>query len=56
MVMLLGSVLVQEDVHTILQNGGGSILVSEHLSDIQPGAGPGGAELQKELTYHRLTY
>jgi hypothetical protein len=55
-VVLLGIVFVADGVHSIAQSGGGSLVVSEHVTSIQSGSEAGEIRVGKELTYHRLTY
>jgi hypothetical protein len=55
-VVSLGMVFVADGVHSIAQSGGGSLVVSEHVTSIQSGSGAGEIRVGKELTYHRLTY
>ena len=55
-VVSLGMVFVADGVHSIAQSGGGSLVVSEHVTSIQPGSSAGEIRVGKELTYHRLTY
>lgn len=55
-VVLLGTVFVDDGKHFISQAGGGSIVVSEHVTSIQPGTGAGEIKVGKELTYNRVTY
>jgi hypothetical protein len=56
-VVLLGTVFVDGDgVHSIAQSGGGSIVVGEHVTMIQPGSGAGEVKIGKELTCHRQAY
>ena len=55
-VVLLGMAFVSDGIHTISQAGGGSLVVSEHVTSIQPGSSSGEIRLGKQLTYHRLTY
>lgn len=55
-VVLLGTVFVTNDVHTISQAGGGSLVLSEHITSIVSGYGTGEINIGKELTYHRLAY
>lgn len=56
-VVLLGTVFVDDDgVHAIAQSGGGSIVVGEHVTMIQPGSGAGEVQIGKELTCHRQAY
>lgn len=55
-VVLLGMVFVSEGVHTIAQAGGGSLVVSEHVTSIQQGSSAGEIRIGKQLTYHRLSY
>ena len=53
----LGTVFVDGDgVHSIAQSGGGSIVVGEHVTMIQPGSGAGEVKIGKELTCHRQAY
>jgi len=55
-VVLLGMVFVNDGIHSIAQTGGGSLVVSEHVTSIQQGSSAGEICIGKELTYHRLTY
>lgn len=56
-VVSLGMVFVSDDgIHTIAQSGGGSLVVSEHVTSIQRGSAAGDIRVGKELSYHRLTY
>lgn len=55
-VVSLGMVVVADEQHTVSQSGGGSLVVSEHVTSIQPGSGAGEIRIGKELTYHRLAY
>ena len=55
-VYLLGSVQFNEGVPYITNNGGGSLLVSEHLTDISPGTGGGEVIYGKGLYFYRQTY
>ncbi|RYG70167.1 hypothetical protein EON80_08455 [bacterium] len=55
-VVLLGTVFVEDGKHLISQAGGGSIVISEHVTSIQAGTGAGEIKIGKELTYHRLGY
>ena len=55
-VVSLGMVFVADGVHTIAQSGGGSLIVSEHVTSIQSGSSAGDIRVGKELSYHRLTY
>jgi hypothetical protein len=55
-VVLLGMVHVDGDVYTITQAGGGSLVVSEHVTSILQGSSAGEIRVGKELTYHRLSY
>lgn len=57
MVVLLGEVYVNADGgHSIMNNGGGSLNVSEHITSISPGPAAGAVRLGKQLTYLRLSY
>jgi hypothetical protein len=49
-------VFVNDGIHTIAQTGGGSLVVSEHVTSIQQGSSAGEIRIGKELTYHRLAY
>jgi hypothetical protein len=55
-VVSLGMVFVSDGVHTVAQSGGGSLVVSEHVTSIQAGSAAGEIRVGKELTYHRLAY
>lgn len=56
-VVLLGQVQVNGDgAHTIIQSGGGSIVLTEHVTSISPGSGAGDVQIGKELTYYRVAY
>jgi len=56
-VVLLGVVFVDEEGnHVITQAGGGSLVISEHVTSIQAGTDAGEVKIGKELTYHRLAY
>jgi hypothetical protein len=55
-VVLLGMVFVNDGIHTIAQAGGGSLVVTEHVTSIQQGSSAGEIRLGKELSYHRLVY
>lgn len=55
-VVLLGMVFVNDGIHTIAQTGGGSLVVTEHVTSIQQGSSAGEIRLGKELSYHRLVY
>ena len=55
-VVMLGMVFVNDGVHTISQSGGGSLVVTEHVTSIQQGSAAGEIRIGKELSYHRLTY
>ena len=57
MVVLLGTVFVNEvGRHIISQSGGGSMVLSEHITILEPGSEAGETRIGKELTFHRLTY
>jgi hypothetical protein len=55
-VYLIGSVIFQDESTYITNNGGGSILVSEHLTEISPGTGGGEVIYGKGLYFYRQTY
>lgn len=55
-VVMLGMVYVSDGVHFISQTGGGSLVVSEHVTSISAGSAAGEIRVGKELTYHRLAY
>lgn len=56
-VVLLGTVYVDDaQVHSIVQSGGGSIVVGEHITLFQPGDDAGDVRLGKEITCHRQAY
>lgn len=55
-IVLLGTVFVTNGGHFISQSGGGSLVLGEHISSMQPGSGAGDVRLGKQITYHRLTY
>ncbi len=55
-VVLLGMVFVSDGAHVIFQAGGGSLVVSEHVTSIQQGSSAGEIRIGKELTYQRQTY
>lgn len=55
-VVLLGVVFVEDDIHIISQSGGGSLVVSEHVTNILQGTNAGEVRIGKELTHHRLSY
>lgn len=56
-VVILGVVYVDDDGnHIISQAGGGSIVISEHVTSIQAGTGAGEVKIGKELTHRRLSY
>ena len=55
-VVLLGTVFVTDGSHFISQSGGGSIVISEHISSIQPGSSAGDVRLGKQITYPRNSY
>jgi hypothetical protein len=56
MVVLLGVVSVVDGAYLISQSGGGSIVMSEHVTGIYPGGSAGETSVGKQLTYLRLTY
>lgn len=56
MVVLLGVVVVADGKHSISQSGGGSIVISEHVTGIYPGGASGEVRVGKQLTYLRLAY
>lgn len=55
-VYLIGSVILQDGSAYITNNGGGSLLVSEHLTEISPGSGWGEVNYGKGLYFYRQTY
>ena len=55
-VVTLGIVFVIDGIHTIAQSGGGSLVVSEHITSIQPASSAGEIRVGKELTYQRMAY
>jgi hypothetical protein len=55
-VCMLGSVQFNEGAAYITNNGGGSLLVSEHLTDIRPGTGSGEVIYGRALYFYRQTY
>lgn len=56
-VYLLGSVLVDESgSHHILNSGGGSLTLTEHISQLQAGTGYGETLFGKQLTFGRNPY
>ena len=55
-VVLLGAVFVNDGIHTITQNGGGSLVLSEHVTSILQGSSAGEIRIGKELSHHRLLY
>jgi len=55
-VVSLGVVFFSDGVPNIAQSGGGSLIVSEHVTSIQRGSSAGDIRIGKELTYHRLAY
>jgi len=56
-VTVLGAVTVDVDgVHSISNFGGGSLRLTEHISNIEAGTTAGDVLLGKQLTFSRLTY
>jgi hypothetical protein len=56
MVVLLGAVVVADGKHSVSQSGGGSIVISEHVTGIYPGGSSGETSVGKQLTYLRVPY
>ncbi len=56
-VYLLGSVQFADGTFVAIQNsGGGSLVLSEHITHISPGTGLGDVEYGKQLVFSRQTY
>jgi hypothetical protein len=55
-VCLLGTVLFTDGKPTINNNGGGSLLLSEHITHVSPGSGYGDVRIGKQLSFIRLNY
>lgn len=53
---LLGCVIFTDGVPYIAPSGGGSLLLSEHLTDLEPGTGAGDVKYGKMLAFYRQSY
>lgn len=53
---LLGCVIFTDGAPYIAPSGGGSLLLSEHLTDLEPGTGAGDVKYGKMLTFYRQPY
>jgi len=53
---LLGCVIFTDGVPYITPSGAGSLLLSEHLTDLEPGTGAGDVKYGKMLAFYRQPY
>lgn len=53
---LLGQVFIEESAVNIVNSGGGSLSLSEHLVNLFPGSGAGSVTIQKQFTWIRNIY